>query len=231
MTEWSSNCTEWTLVRHRGQSDQVTYLLGLCSGWFILYLSCSCHGLRIGVRWLYYVIITELSFPFVWGLQAHLAPSGYLKLPNVSAIWFDYLAFIIFLTSTWIQHIYWSWLNSGHVCHQCISEYLSKCKFLPKLNNELPDERNSTYKERFSSLETLVLIMVSSFYLAIHFGKKKRLLFVCYFVLTVWAWHRFNTQGNVLVWVLSGRSIQTNISSKSGTKCIVVMLGSWMNFL
>ncbi|KAM1145783.1 hypothetical protein ACFX15_037088 [Malus domestica] len=49
-------------------------------------------------------------------IQEHLAPSGYLKLPN-------------------------------------------KCKFLPKLNNELPGEKNSTYKERFSSLQNLVLIM------------------------------------------------------------------------
>ncbi|XP_051115019.1 uncharacterized protein LOC127240394 [Andrographis paniculata] len=56
-------------------------------------------------------------------VQAHLAPSGYLKLPNN------------------------------------IPDYLSKCRFLPKLNNELPDERNATYKERFSSLENLVLIM------------------------------------------------------------------------
>ncbi|CAN6579499.1 unnamed protein product [Malus baccata var. baccata] len=46
-------------------------------------------------------------------IQEHLAPSGYLKLPN----------------------------------------------FLPKLNNELPGEKNSTYKERFSSLQNLVLIM------------------------------------------------------------------------
>ncbi|CAN1748355.1 Palmitoyl-protein thioesterase 1 [Linum perenne] len=53
----------------------------------------------------------------------HLAPSGYLKLPNA------------------------------------IPSYMEKCKFLPRLNNELPDERNSTYKERFSSLENLVLIM------------------------------------------------------------------------
>ncbi|XP_073287339.1 uncharacterized protein [Primulina huaijiensis] len=40
-----------------------------------------------------------------------------------------------------------------------IAGYLSKCRFLPKLNNELPGERNSTYKERFSSLQNLVLIM------------------------------------------------------------------------
>lgn len=56
-------------------------------------------------------------------IQDHLAPSGYLKLPND------------------------------------ISHYLEKCRFLPRLNNEIPEERNSTYKERFASLENLVLIM------------------------------------------------------------------------
>nr|ACO35364.1 palmitoyl protein thioesterase [Elaeis oleifera] len=56
-------------------------------------------------------------------IQAHLAPSGYLKIPTD------------------------------------IPAYLEGCRFLPKLNNEIPSERNSTYKERFSSLQTLVLIM------------------------------------------------------------------------
>ncbi|KAL4346603.1 hypothetical protein GQ457_17G020700 [Hibiscus cannabinus] len=56
-------------------------------------------------------------------IQAHLAPSGYLKLPND------------------------------------ILHYLEKCRFLLKLNNELPDRRNSTYKERFTRLQNLVLIM------------------------------------------------------------------------
>ncbi|AEE80048.1 putative palmitoyl-protein hydrolase [Arabidopsis thaliana] len=39
-----------------------------------------------------------------------------------------------------------------------IAGYMEGCRFLPKLNNELP-VKNSTYKERFSSLENLVLIM------------------------------------------------------------------------
>ncbi|XP_004511716.1 uncharacterized protein [Cicer arietinum] len=56
-------------------------------------------------------------------IQEHLAPSGYLKLPNA------------------------------------IPKYLESCRYLPKLNNERPAERNSTYKERFSSLLNLVLIM------------------------------------------------------------------------
>ncbi|KAJ3689904.1 hypothetical protein LUZ61_019068 [Rhynchospora tenuis] len=40
-----------------------------------------------------------------------------------------------------------------------IDEYLKGCRFLPSLNNEKAEERNSTYKERFSSLQNLVLIM------------------------------------------------------------------------
>ncbi|THG06050.1 hypothetical protein TEA_019417 [Camellia sinensis var. sinensis] len=42
---------------------------------------------------------------------------------------------------------------------QDIKGYLEGCRFLPKLNNERVDHRNSTYKERFSSLQNLVLIM------------------------------------------------------------------------
>jgi len=44
---------------------------------------------------------------------------------------------------------------------QDMEDYLKGCRFLPKLNNEIPIARNTTYKERFSSLENLVLIMVS----------------------------------------------------------------------
>ncbi|KAH7550566.1 hypothetical protein JRO89_XS13G0219700 [Xanthoceras sorbifolium] len=40
-----------------------------------------------------------------------------------------------------------------------IPAYLKGCTFLPQLNNELAGKRNSTFKERFSSLENLVLIM------------------------------------------------------------------------
>ncbi|KAM0926467.1 hypothetical protein ACQ4PT_003533 [Festuca glaucescens] len=43
-----------------------------------------------------------------------------------------------------------------------MEDYLKGCRFLPKLNNEIPGERNATYKERFSSLENLVLIMFES---------------------------------------------------------------------
>ncbi|KAJ0961870.1 hypothetical protein J5N97_029698 [Dioscorea zingiberensis] len=43
-----------------------------------------------------------------------------------------------------------------------IPQYLEYASFLPRLNNERPNERNSTYKERFSSLNTLVLIMADN---------------------------------------------------------------------
>ncbi|KAL3701359.1 hypothetical protein R1sor_019381 [Riccia sorocarpa] len=36
--------------------------------------------------------------------------------------------------------------------------YYRGCLFLPKLNNELPECRNGTYKQRFSSLNYLALI-------------------------------------------------------------------------
>lgn len=40
-----------------------------------------------------------------------------------------------------------------------LKAYYKGCKFLPRLNNELEDSRNTTYTERFTSLNQLVLIM------------------------------------------------------------------------
>ncbi|KAL1200600.1 hypothetical protein V5N11_019793 [Cardamine amara subsp. amara] len=40
-----------------------------------------------------------------------------------------------------------------------ITKYLEHSKYLPKLNNERPDERNSTFKDRFTNLHNLVLVM------------------------------------------------------------------------
>lgn len=42
-----------------------------------------------------------------------------------------------------------------------MSKYLEHSKYLPKLNNERPNERNSIYKERFTSLHNLILVMVA----------------------------------------------------------------------
>ncbi|KAF3439373.1 hypothetical protein FNV43_RR17650 [Rhamnella rubrinervis] len=40
-----------------------------------------------------------------------------------------------------------------------IDAYIKGCKFLPQLNNEIINKRNATYKERFESLQNLILIM------------------------------------------------------------------------
>nr|GEW51724.1 palmitoyl-protein thioesterase 1-like [Tanacetum cinerariifolium] len=69
-----------------------------------------------------YSIVTRNADSAAFHIE-HLAPSGYLKLPNN------------------------------------MDAYLKHYSFLPKLNNEISEERNSTHKERFSSLENLVLIM------------------------------------------------------------------------
>ncbi|EOA15167.1 hypothetical protein CARUB_v10028547mg [Capsella rubella] len=39
-----------------------------------------------------------------------------------------------------------------------VAKYLESSKYLPKLSNEIPEQRNSTYKERFASLHNLVLV-------------------------------------------------------------------------
>nr|VDC91023.1 unnamed protein product [Brassica rapa] len=41
-----------------------------------------------------------------------------------------------------------------------MTEYLDNYKYLPKLNNERPDQRNYTYKDRFTSLRNLVLVKI-----------------------------------------------------------------------
>ncbi|KAG4386393.1 hypothetical protein GLYMA_11G035966v4 [Glycine max] len=98
---------------------------------FLFFSSCNMLGCTLLIVSLYWHLglifmhtllsLTYLDFKI---LQEHLAPSGYLKLPNA------------------------------------IPDYLENCRFLPVLNNEIPDKRNSTYKERFSSLQNLVLIML-----------------------------------------------------------------------
>ncbi|CAN8245735.1 unnamed protein product [Cochlearia groenlandica] len=40
-----------------------------------------------------------------------------------------------------------------------MTTYLESAKYLPKLNNEIPEQRNSTYKDRFASLHNLVLVV------------------------------------------------------------------------
>ncbi|EOA23043.1 hypothetical protein CARUB_v10003811mg [Capsella rubella] len=44
-----------------------------------------------------------------------------------------------------------------------MSKYLEYSKYLPKLNNERPNKRNPIFKDRFTSLHNLVLVMVLLF--------------------------------------------------------------------
>ncbi|KAK7295304.1 hypothetical protein RJT34_18210 [Clitoria ternatea] len=49
---------------------------------------------------------------------------------------------------------------SGYVkIPTAMSAYMRGCTFLPKLNNEILKQRNSIYRQRFASLQNLVLIM------------------------------------------------------------------------
>ncbi|KAG6431058.1 hypothetical protein SASPL_109133 [Salvia splendens] len=75
------------------------------------------------------------------GLQEHLAPTNYIKIPTVIAI---HGRIYLIGMGTLLSH------------DQDLDSYKNGCKFLPVLNNEF--HKNSTYKKRFSSLENLVLI-------------------------------------------------------------------------
>lgn len=166
-------------------------------------------------------------------LQAHLAPSGYLKLPNVSI-------FCICIQAKQTKQFWfcmtWKFINSIFLFFQNIAAYLSKCSFLPKINNELPDERNATYKQRFTSLQNLVLIMVSLYETITHFKSRQWfwLLIICLvtkyehytslsLMWAVWTWHCFNTEGDLLVRILSRWSFQSNYGTTAGNKLVSVI--------
>lgn len=72
---------------------------------------------------------------------------------------------------------------------QNIAAYLSKCSFLPKLNNELPHERNATFKNRLTSLQNLVLIMVSE--TSTHFYNQSN--FVYFSIKVIWKLYWYET--------------------------------------
>ncbi|KAL8064589.1 hypothetical protein ABFX02_01G100100 [Erythranthe guttata] len=57
-------------------------------------------------------------------------------------------------------HTYNQFAPSGYTkIPENMKGYLKSCKFLPKLNNERPNDRNPVYKKRFTSLKNLILIM------------------------------------------------------------------------
>ncbi|KAL7123470.1 hypothetical protein ACP275_01G106700 [Erythranthe tilingii] len=58
------------------------------------------------------------------------------------------------------HHTYNQFAPSGYTkIPENMKGYLKSCKFLPKLNNERPDDRNPVYKRRFTGLKNLILIM------------------------------------------------------------------------
>ena len=87
-------------------------------------------------------------------IQEHLGPAGYVKIPTVHII----VAVTNFMRCQ-RKYIFTQYLFS-FLFIKDLQAYEKGCKFLPRLNNELEDDRNATYKERFSSLNKLVLIMV-----------------------------------------------------------------------
>lgn len=106
------------------------------------------------------LIITDFFFSYyVWSCRIHWLPVDLL----------NYQMWVVFISNPDMISLHLQAHKDPSFLFffsffQDIPNYLEHCKFLPKLNNERPDARNSTYKERFSSLKNLVLIMVSLAY-------------------------------------------------------------------
>ncbi|KAF8016220.1 hypothetical protein BT93_H1662 [Corymbia citriodora subsp. variegata] len=77
---------------------------------------------------------------------------------GVFCVLVDYLIELLGVYSEYVQE-HLAPFNYVKIPTVNLANYLKGCKFLPKLNNELVDDNNSTYKERFASLQNLVLIM------------------------------------------------------------------------
>ncbi|KAF5446141.1 hypothetical protein F2P56_031793 [Juglans regia] len=86
--------------------------------------------------------------------------AGIASIPFCGSEWFCILMDTLIELEVYSDFVQEHLAPSGYVkIPTDISAYLKGCKFLPKLNNEINTTRNSTYKERFSSLDNLVLIM------------------------------------------------------------------------
>ncbi|XP_056174140.1 uncharacterized protein LOC115663600 isoform X1 [Syzygium oleosum] len=96
------------------------------------------------------------NFISLAGIHAGIASIPFCG-SGIFCVLVDYLIELLGIYSEYVQeHL----APAGYVkIPTDLANYLKGCKFLPKLNNELVDDRNSTYKERFASLQNLVLIM------------------------------------------------------------------------
>ncbi|XP_062174399.1 uncharacterized protein LOC133879714 [Alnus glutinosa] len=86
--------------------------------------------------------------------------AGIASIPFCGSEWVCILLDTLIQSEVYSNYVQEHLAPSGYVkIPTDISAYLKGCKFLPKLNNEIGSTRNSTYKERFASLQNLVLIM------------------------------------------------------------------------
>ncbi|XP_050385317.1 uncharacterized protein LOC126801882 [Argentina anserina] len=86
--------------------------------------------------------------------------AGTASIPFCGSEWICVLLDDLIKSEIYSSYIQEHLAPSGYVkIPTDIAAYLKGCTFLPKLNNEINSTRNSTYKERFASLENLVLIM------------------------------------------------------------------------
>ncbi|GMY23079.1 palmitoyl-protein thioesterase 1 isoform X1 [Fagus crenata] len=86
--------------------------------------------------------------------------AGIASIPFCGTEWFCILMDALIKLEVYSEYVQEHLAPSGYIkIPTDISGYLKGCKFLPKLNNEINNTRNSTYKERFASLQNLVLIM------------------------------------------------------------------------
>ncbi|XP_024931917.3 uncharacterized protein LOC107424251 isoform X3 [Ziziphus jujuba] len=86
--------------------------------------------------------------------------AGTASIPLCGSGWFCILVDSLIKLEIYSDYVQEHLAPSGYLkIPTDIAGYIEGCKFLPKLNNEIVNKRNATYKERFVSLENLILIM------------------------------------------------------------------------
>ncbi|KAF4351139.1 hypothetical protein F8388_004669 [Cannabis sativa] len=86
--------------------------------------------------------------------------AGTASIPFCGSGWFCILIDTLIKSEIYSDYVQEHLAPSGYLkIPTDIDTYLKGCHFLPKLNNEIVEERNSTYKERFACIDNLVLIM------------------------------------------------------------------------
>ncbi|KAL7123468.1 hypothetical protein ACP275_01G106700 [Erythranthe tilingii] len=98
------------------------------------------------------------NFISIGGPQAGIASVPHHTYTNISAV--RGIANNILRAGVYSDYAQNQFAPSGYTkIPENMKGYLKSCKFLPKLNNERPDDRNPVYKRRFTGLKNLILIM------------------------------------------------------------------------